>query len=238
MALEKWLPPEKIQRKPEAETVATEKKSANGVNETGGESDHFLDALGHIAEINTEIGLNHVSGVKKLYFESVALFCKNLVMECEKMSAFLNNSDIANFSISVHAMKSILATIGAPSLSESALKLETASKKKEYDYCVQYYPELKEKLLSLHARLSLFFPEVKDDFAKQKGDSAYLRIQIEKARAAADNFDGDTGIEAINSLLAYDFGGETNLVLNNTLEAFKNFDFEGAVEKMKLVGSG
>jgi signal transduction histidine kinase/response regulator RpfG family c-di-GMP phosphodiesterase len=237
MALEKWLPPEKIQRKPEAEIAATEKKSANRVNQASEETDHFLDALGHIAEINTEIGLNHVSGVKQLYFESVSLFCKNLVMECEKMSAFLKNSDIANFSISVHAMKSTLATIGAPSLSEAALKLETASKKKEYDYCVQHYPELKEKLLSLHSRLSFFFPEVKDDSVKQKGDAAYLKIQIEKARTAADDFDGDTGIEAINSLLAYDFGGEINLALNNTLEAFKNFNFEGAVENMKVVVS-
>ena len=237
MALEKWLPPEKIMRRPESETTALGTKPAGMAGAGDEETDHFLDALGHIAEINTEIGLSHVSGVKQLYFESVSLFCSNLVMECEKMSAFLNHGDIANFSISVHAMKSILATIGAVSLSELALKLETASKKKEYKYCAQYYPELQEKLLSLHSRLSLFFPEEKDDSVKQKGDPAYLKIQIEKARAAADDFDGDTGIEAIKSLLAYDYGGETNLVLHNTLAAFKNFDFEGAVENMKLVNS-
>jgi signal transduction histidine kinase/response regulator RpfG family c-di-GMP phosphodiesterase len=235
-ALEKWLPPEKIDRKPESENVSAENflsAHANDVDVV--ETDRFLDALGHLAEINTEIGMSHVSGQKKLYFEGVTLFYKKLLSECERMSSFLNDSDINNFSISIHAMKSMLATIGAVSLSESALKLETASKKKEYDYCTRYYPELKEKLISLHGRLSLFFPEVKEDTVKKQGDTAYLKANISKALTAIDEFDSDTGIEVIENLLTYDFGNETNLFLENTLAAFKNFDFDGAAENMKLV---
>jgi signal transduction histidine kinase/DNA-binding NarL/FixJ family response regulator/HPt (histidine-containing phosphotransfer) domain-containing protein len=241
-ALEKWLPPEKIKRKPESGTTMPEKITDTATNDTEEETDRFLDVLGQIAEINTEIGLSHVSGVKKLYFDGVALFCKNLLSECRKMTDFLNDSDINNFSISVHAMKSMLATIGAASLSELALKLETASKKKEYDYCTQYFPELKEKLLSLHGRLSFFFPDEKDDAGhfpveKQQGDADFLRAYIEKALAAADEFNTDAGIEAINNLLTYDYGNETNKLLNNTLAAFKNFDFDGAVGNMKKVSS-
>jgi signal transduction histidine kinase/DNA-binding NarL/FixJ family response regulator/HPt (histidine-containing phosphotransfer) domain-containing protein len=237
-ALEKWLPPEKIKRKPESGTAVPEKITDTPVDDAEEETDRFLDVLGQIAEINTEIGLSHVSGVKKLYFDGVALFCKNLLSECRKMTAFLKDSDINNFSISVHAMKSMLATIGAVSLSELALKLETASKKKEYDYCTQYFPELKEKLLSLHGRLLFFFPDEKDDSEKQQGDADFLRAYIEKALAAADEFNTDAGIEAINNLLAFDYGNETNTLLNNTLAAFKNFDFDGAVGNLKLVISG
>jgi CheY-like chemotaxis protein/HPt (histidine-containing phosphotransfer) domain-containing protein len=238
-ALEKWLPPEKIKRKPESETVMTgAEMSAEAANEEGAEIVRFLDGLGQIAEINTEIGLGYVSGVKRLYYKGVALFHKNLLTECEKMSAFLNDSNIANFSISVHAMKSTLATVGAVSLSESALKLETASKKKEYDYCVQYFPQLKEKLLSLHKQLSKIFIDEEDNagnfpVVKKPGDADILRTHIEKALAAAADFDGDAGIEAINSLLAYDFGEETNALLESAMEAFKNFDFSGAIESLE-----
>jgi HPt (histidine-containing phosphotransfer) domain-containing protein len=209
-----------------------EKVPDNSANEKINEIAYFLDILGQISEINVKIGLNHFSGMKKLYYESVSLFYEKLLAECEKMSAFLDGSDISNFSISVHAMKSTLATIGAVNLSELALKLETASKKKEYDYCVQYFPELKEQLLSLHGSLSLVFADVTDDPVKEPGDSAYLRTQIEKALAAIDDFDSDAGIEAINNLLTYDFGNETNALLENAMTAFKNFDFDGAMENL------
>jgi hypothetical protein len=137
-------------------------------------------------------------------------------------------------------MKSMLATIGAVTLSESALKLETAAKKKEYDYCVLHFSELKEKLLSLHERLSLIFPDEIDNAghspaAKEPGDPARLRENIQKALAAAANFDSDTGMEAINVLLAYDFGDETNTLLDSAMAAFRNFDFDGAVGSLKAV---
>jgi signal transduction histidine kinase/response regulator RpfG family c-di-GMP phosphodiesterase len=240
-ALEKWLPPEKINRKQEptaAEAEKLEKIPDPPANEEIEEITYFLDILGQISEINIEIGLSRFSGMKKFYYESVSLFYEKLLAECEKMSAFLNDSDISNFSISVHAMKSTLATIGAIRLSELALKLETASKKKEYDYCVQYFPELKEHLLSLHDSLSLIFTNVKDEPVKESGDIAYLQTHIEKALAAADDFDNDAGIEAINNLLAYDFGDETNALLESAMAALKNFDFDGAVENLKSIKGG
>jgi CheY-like chemotaxis protein len=232
-ALEKWLPPEKIKRKPESETTAAEMTEAEILSdEEDAETARLLDALGKIDEINTEIGLDYVSGIKRLFFANVVLCHESLLTECEKITAFLNNEDLANFSISIHAMKSMLATIGAMSLSESALKLETASKEKDFNYCVQNFPELKEKLLSLHAQLSAIFPDEEVDSEKKPGDAAFLQTQIAKALSAAENFDGDAGIEAINSLLAYDFGDEINLALQNAMAAFKNFDFSGAVESL------
>jgi HPt (histidine-containing phosphotransfer) domain-containing protein len=237
-ALEKWLPPEKINRKNElttSETMEFEKMLDDAANEESKDITNFLDILDQIPEINTDIGMSHVSGMKILYYEGVSMFYKMLPVDCEKMSAFLKNSDIGNFAISVHAMKSILATIGAVSLSESALKLETAAKKKEYDYCAKYYPELEEKLLSLYKRLSGILPEKKDNSVKQPGDLTYLRANIAKAMAAIEDFDNDAGIEAMNNLLSYDFGKETNVLLQNTLAAFKNFDFTGAAEGLEAV---
>jgi HPt (histidine-containing phosphotransfer) domain-containing protein len=153
------------------------------------------------------------------------------------MTAFLNAGDLSHFSISVHAMKSMLAAIGAVVLSELALKLETASKKKEYNYCVEHFPRLNQELLSLHGRLSVIFPDEKDDSVKESGDTAYLQENVAKALAAADDFNGDSGLEAIHNLLAYDFGDETNVLLHNAMAAFKDYDFDQAFQSLKAVES-
>jgi hypothetical protein len=65
---------------------------------------------------------------------------------------------------------------------------------------------------------------------KAGGDSEYLQEQIKKALAAASDFDGDTGLEIINNLLAFDYGEKTNAVLENTAAAFKDFNFDTVTE--------
>jgi len=70
-------------------------------------------------------------------------------------------------------MKSMLAIIGAQSLSAKALELETASQNSDIDFCTRQFPQFKEKLLTLHKNLSLVF------LATEKNESV-----AEKPRAA------------------------------------------------------
>jgi signal transduction histidine kinase/response regulator RpfG family c-di-GMP phosphodiesterase len=234
-ALERWLPQEKTKHKNESETAETKMTGLEMIDSPVNAG--LLEAIGQITEINTEIGLKHVSGVKKMYYKYVAIFNKNLMGEYEKLSAFLNNGDMGNFSIAVHAMKSMLATIGAVSLSESAMKLETASKQKEYVYCIEHFPEFKEKLLSLHKQLSEIFTEKEGSTVKEPGDQAFLGKHIALALAATENFNNDAGMEAIGKLLAFDYGDKTNVLLNNICAAFTSYDFEKAAEELKALSS-
>jgi hypothetical protein len=131
-------------------------------------------------------------------------------------------------------MKSMLASIGAAGLSDSAAELEAAAKKNEVAFCTENYPKLKEKLLVLNAKLSVIFPD-KVNIVRESGDPACLKENIEKALAAAEEFDNDTGIEAVNILQSYDYGAETNSLLENAVKALKNFDFDTAVENLKAI---
>ena len=144
--LKEWMSPEKITPRKEHETSGEDKAY-----------DIFLEGIGKIEEFNIEIGLNQLMGNKSSYYNTLDIFNKKLVAECDKMTVFLNTKDISGFTISVHAMKSMLAIIGAVGLSEMAHELENASKKHEIDFCTQRFPELKKKLLSLHERLSAIF---------------------------------------------------------------------------------
>jgi CheY-like chemotaxis protein/HPt (histidine-containing phosphotransfer) domain-containing protein len=226
--LEKWLPPKKIKRRPKSEALDKEIQTEESM-----EIGRILDALGKIAEINTGTGLQYVSGMKDIYCKTVELFYEKLLSECEKMSAFVDNSDITNFAITVHSMKSMLASIGAAKLSVSAFELETAAKNNDLTFCTENFPKLKEKLLLLNEQLSVIFPKKEDNSAKEPGDIALLKENVEKTLTAAEEFDNDTGIEAIGVLLSYDFGAETNALLKSAMTALKNFDFDTVVENLK-----
>ena len=118
----------------------------------------FIDALKKITEIDTELGLSHVDDEISIYQATVKIFYNNLLKECHNMTELLKNEDIAGFATRVHAMKSMLATIGATELCETALTLELAGKKEEAEFCHKNYPLLHEKLLMLNEKLAPLFP--------------------------------------------------------------------------------
>jgi signal transduction histidine kinase/HPt (histidine-containing phosphotransfer) domain-containing protein len=223
--IREWLSPEKLSQRSEADgAAAASNAEANG----GSDIDSFIDEISKIEEINTEIGLSRFPGMKDLYHTTVDMFHKKLPVECGNMTGFLDVKDMGNFSISVHSMKSLLATVGAMRLSETALELESASKKGETDFCLQKFPEFREKLLLLHTKLSVIFPGDETAQKKGPGDMNRLREDVKKALAAAENFDNDTGMEIIKNLLPYDFGVENNNLLENALNELENFEYEGA----------
>jgi CheY-like chemotaxis protein len=192
----------------------------------------FIAGISKIEEINAEIGLSRFPGMNEVYRITVEMFHKKLLSECNNMTDFLAAEDLESFAISIHAMKSSLATIGAMRLSEMAAELENASKKNEIDFCQERYPVLMEKLLVLEKKLSVIFDTAQDSKGKEPGDMIRLREDAQKALAAAEAFDDDTGTELIKALLSYDFGGEINGLLETTLTAFENFDFEGAARAL------
>ena len=152
IVIKEWLSPKKTT--PDGEL----KPEEIAVDE---ENSGFWDNIGTISEINTKIGLSWVAGGKDVYRNTLDMFYKKIRSESQKLTESLDAKDLRNFTISIHAMKSMLAVIGAVPLSETALDLETASNNKDIDRCVQQFPEFKNKLMSLHEKLSLVFSGAK-----------------------------------------------------------------------------
>ena len=224
--LAKWLPSEKISRISEISDI----KEAE--NETENDK-NFWNSINIIGEINPEIGLRLVNGMKNIYLDNLKLFYSKLAGECDKMSAYIAGGDFKNFSIVVHSMKSALSGIGAMCLSKAASELETAANENDTDFCAERFPKFIQKLLSLHKQLSSVFPPEdscvnENEIDKKHGEPGYLREIIQKALEAVNNFDTDAGIEIINSLLVYDFGGQVKVMLERAVTALKKYDYDGA----------
>jgi CheY-like chemotaxis protein len=176
----------------------------------------------------------------KINTELLAFFCKKLPSEREKLAKFVQDTDLKMFGITVHAMKSSLATVGESELSQKAAKLETAAKSDDADYCKSAFPEFAEALAALQERLSADFPlegsESDESEAKPKGEPAFLTEKLSKAAEAAEDFESELGSAILAELLAFDFGDEVNGKLKDAKSAFDDFNCTDAAERLGEVG--
>jgi PAS domain S-box-containing protein len=211
--LKEWMPPKKITQYKKTETADTDETY-----------DGFINDIGKIDEINTEIGLSQVTGNKKIYRTTLEIFHEKLISVCNDMAGSLDAKDLKNFAVFVHSVKTMLAIIGAAALSETALKLERAAKKDEVNFCTQKFGGFREKLLSLHKKLSAVFRNYEADDARENVpkapapsigkvllvDDTEVGLYINKEKLLAFGLQVDTaasGLEAIDKAKngAYDF---------------------------------
>ncbi|MDR0220996.1 MAG: hypothetical protein LBI54_06295 [Lachnospiraceae bacterium] len=69
--------------------------------------------------------------------------------------------------------------------------------------------------------------------AAKGGDPALLHKTIDEALTAVRDYDADTGLAALEALLAYDFGEETDSLLENAAMAIKKYEYEKAIEVLE-----
>jgi hypothetical protein len=134
-------------------------------------------------------------------------------------------------------MKSSLATIGETDLSETAAKLEAAAKSGDSDYCRTHCPPFNDELAALQERLTSQFADKSGEppAVRKPGDPGDLSAGVEKALAAADEFESELGAEVLRDLLKYDFGDEVNEKLKEIKAAFDDFDCPAAAEMLETV---
>jgi len=195
----------------------------------------FWEAVDKIDFINAEIGKQRALDMEVAYLEMLELFCDKLPQERETLESYLRENDLPNFAILVHGMKSSLITIGALNLSETALALEKASKGGNRQFCEDTLPQFSESLLELYTQLT----EILNVYGNTQGqnlptgDRVYLCENAKTALNAALSYDRDAGIEAVEKLLKYDYGAETNRFLKDTRAALKCFSFDEAVKLLR-----
>ena len=181
-----------------------------------------------IAELNLDIGLKHFMNNKETYYNTMELFCKRLPSDIENLNEMLKSIEIPSFGISVHSLKSVLATLGFSKLAEYAFKLEKYASSGELELIIEQFPDFNKTILNLHERLSPIFYKKENMIDKSPGDIEYLIEKLTLCKEASSNFDNETGLEIATYLLTYDFGEQVNEQLRNLLLAFTDFDFDTA----------
>jgi len=142
-------------------------------------------------------------------------------------SVNIDQSTLRLFTIQAHAMKSALANIGRPALSEIALMLERAGREGDLETIRKETPNFLECLTEILQEIT---PE-EDDTAEE--NPALLIEQLRLISAACDAYDKRTARGALNILSSNPASKETRELIDELSSMLLRGDFEEAAELAK-----
>ncbi len=135
-----------------------------------------------------------------------------------------SEEDLNLYVINVHAMKSALASIGQPTLSSFALRLEETVRGRDISVIQTETPAFIEKLLELAEELTKDEPK---DTGKPE-DTALLREKLAVIAEACANYDKKPAKNALSELRKKAWSAETNELLDIIAEHLLHSSFEDA----------
>ena len=197
----------------------------------------FWKAIEQIEGLSIQIGLERVSGRRIIYEKSLRIMPKEIEKCIKKLTDFFDASDMNNFSIVVHSIKSTLANIGSMELSAKALDLENASSGGDLAYCANNMPSLLSGLNKLYSALQEAYT------LKEKSNDPIvippeLPDILEKMITAFDKMDFILIDKLTEKIDALNTKGALKEELEQIKDAALTMDYENAKEiitKLRLI---
>lgn len=209
----KWLPDEKI-TKP-TPVIKPKHPTKDGI---------------HIDGIDYEMIIGNYSGDKDMYLSILSSVCEKGSAQLHKLITLYEKKDYDNFTIEVHALKSVCASIGANDVSALALKLEHAGKDKEHHIIDENANILFERYEKLLHNISVYFGFKSDE--EEKTPIQKERI-LRNVLSAIKNHERDDALEGLDVLLDSDISDKIKDSLKKIRAMTSDYDFESATEALK-----
>ncbi len=182
-----------------------------------------------------EDGLRYAGGDQEEYLNTLKLYQGEYEKKRTELIRFYEDSDLENYQISVHALKSTSRLIGANELSDLALALEEASKAGNIYLVRKEHPGLIEHYAQLHEAIA----EVLDSMGMQKAGAQLepmsreeLQEFCEKLQSGLDEFDIGLLRRYVTLLQSKDLLWS---VKEDLQEAVDSFDYDKLQEQVTLL---
>ncbi|MDR0858994.1 MAG: response regulator [Oscillospiraceae bacterium] len=207
--INRWIPKEKHVYLEETETAAPIIQTDNI----------------QIDGVDAQLAVKHMGGNIKDYHDVLRLFCEDGAARLRILERLpKEGDDLRDFTTQVHALKSILATIGAMEISKKAAILEAAGSESDFNTIARNLAGFRENLSDLIEKVTEVLPRrIENSNAAALGEtiiSALTEALADKNVIAID--------EIIDELDAGDFDEITAKVLSDISTAVLMFDFEAA----------
>jgi len=222
----------------EVEKARQKKSTVSGVPEEHGVLDKPvnttksvdpIDLLRNIESLDVDPAIEAMSGLSDMYLDTVKLTLRLLPDRLDKMDKFINENDLASFTVEAHGLKSVLKNIGASSLGSDAAILEREATEGNRINCLEIYPDFKCELFTLVNHLTIALQSINKK-EKSSADISLLIQDVAEIRAAVESFDSDLALELISPYTEFIYGGEYDNLLTSFINALEEFDCEGALE--------
>jgi len=227
--LRKWLPAGKLVEMP-SQVIAT----GNPDDEAHRK---FWVKIEQIEALDLATGLNRVYNQRGVYEKTLRLMVREIEKSNRNLVAFLSTSDMENFCIEVHGIKSVLANAGATGLSKKAYALERASDQKDIGFCTSNLSGFLEGLNNLYLGLTEAFTILRqgDDLITIPSE---LRGIFEKLIYALDKKDWALIDREIENLNALNLKGWLKEETEQIEDAVLMMDYAEAIEHIEQLLSG
>jgi len=147
----------------------------------------------------------------------------------EKMDTLLSEERLAEFTIEVHGMKSVMRNIGASIIGNDAAQLEHSASEEDKAYCDENYPAFRASLVDLTEQLmNVLNDEAKE--VREVADVFILKEPLADAKVAVESFDRDNALAVLSCVSGFTFGAEIDELMKEIVFAIEAFDCEKANE--------
>lgn len=221
--LEKYLPPELIEHveipEDDGEIKSLDENGEIDEDDTSAVSEKFAALKG----VDVEEALKYTGGAEILE-ETLKEFYKNIDKNAAKIQEFVDEGDIRNYTILVHALKSSARLIGAAKLSDDAKYLEKCGDDENEAEILEKTPALLELYRTYKDNLAPLCAEDEDDTNKEEMTLEQYTEAISNIKECIEAFDFDTADQIVAMMKDYKIPDEKKEHFNQLKEAISEVD--------------
>ncbi|MCR4850751.1 MAG: response regulator [Lachnospiraceae bacterium] len=214
--IRKWLPDDMIIDLDEevdlfeaAKGETKDKEASAPIKELDGRESEY-------GYLDRNIGVKHC-GSESLYNDVLRDFYKLIDNKADRIEELYNEDNIKEYTIEVHALKSVARMVGAEYLSGLALELEMAGKEGNKALIDEKTPELLDRYRAYKQTLS-YYDEEEDDNKQDVSKEKAVEL-LGRMKDAANTFDIDTVDEIMAELNGYRMPDEERTQMIKNLDA-------------------
>lgn len=234
--MSKPVDPEKLEKMlirylPEEKVHIQEDGQDEGNGEEVSEPDPILEPLINFEGIDVNVGIMN-SGSAEDYLPLLRIFYETMDEKAEEIQNYLDNDDIKDYTIKVHALKSSARLIGAVEFGEKAQVLENAGKQEDLDYIGKNHKPFMEEFAGFKVPLAEIFDKLDEeqDLNKPEADAELMREVFNEIKAAAEDMDCDILQDIFNEMEEYRIPDDKAELFKKLNSASQRFDYDTIVE--------
>ncbi len=220
----RYLPEEKIHIQEDGADEGSE-------GEAAGELDPILEPLINFDGIDVNVGIMN-SGSADDYLPLLRIFYETMDEKAEEIQNYLDDNDIKDYTIKVHALKSSARLIGAVEFGEKAQILENAGKKEDLDYIGKNHKPFMEEFAGFKIPLSQIFDKLAEeqDANKPEADEGLMSEVFNEIKAAAEDMDCDLLQGIFTEMEEYKIPDDKAELFKKLSSASQRFDYDAIIK--------
>ncbi len=181
--------------------------------------------------LNISDGL-YFCGSPEAYLKFLNKFDNTLDKRLSEINGFYSDRDLADYTIKVHALKSVFNTIGASGLGDRAKALEDAGKQEDYDFIKAHHEDFINSVIRFGEMLSETL-KLSEDISAPEAVRSLMDQTYEEIRSAAEEMDCDRLDKVFAKMKDYSIPESDRELFERLERASQEYDYKMILRELE-----